>query len=47
MFIPFLLGCPAEDIEAAINRKVLEEINQRRDSSATTLLSYGQFKQLG
>lgn len=44
---PLLRDCPAEEIEARIDLKVLEEINERRNTNVESLLSYGQFKQVG
>ena len=44
---PILRTSPAADIECRINDAVLAEINERRNTSATELLSYGQFKQVG
>jgi hypothetical protein len=44
---PLLRDCPVEEIEERINLKVLEEINERRNTNVQTLLSYGQFKQVG
>jgi len=44
---PLLRGCPTEEIEQRIDSKVLGEINERRNTSVKTLLSYGQFKQVG
>lgn len=44
---PYLRGCPADEIEARIDSLVLTEINERRNTNADTLLSYGQFKQVG
>lgn len=44
---PFLRGCSAEDIEPIIDQQVLAEINERRNTSAAELLSYGQFRQVG
>ena len=44
---PLLRACPTEEIEPRIDSKVLAEINQRRNTSAKSLLSYGQFKQVG
>lgn len=44
---PLLRGCPAEEIEQRINKQVLADINTRRNTDADTLLSYGQFKQVG
>jgi hypothetical protein len=44
---PLLRDCPTEDIEPRIDSKVLQEINERRNSSVSNLLSYGQFKQVG
>jgi len=44
---PLLRACPTEEIEPRINSKVVAEINERRNTNVTTLLSYGQFKQVG
>lgn len=44
---PLLRNCPAEDIQSRVDSKVLEEINIRRNTNVKTLLSYGQFKQVG
>jgi hypothetical protein len=44
---PLLRGCPTEEIETRINSKVIAEINGRRNTNVTNLLSYGQFKQVG
>ena len=44
---PVLRGCPTEEIESRIDSKVLDEINVRRNTNVQTLLSYGQFKQVG
>lgn len=44
---PLLQGCPTEEIEQRINAKVLSVINERRNASVQSLLSYGQFKQVG
>ena len=44
---PLLRGCPAEQIEERINSRVLEEINLRRNTNASILLAYGQFRQVG
>jgi len=44
---PVLRDCPADEIELRIDEKVLADINQRRNADAQTLLSYGQFKQVG
>jgi len=44
---PLLRGCPTDDIERRIDAQVLAEINLRRNTNAETLLSYGQFKQVG
>lgn len=44
---PLLHGCPTDEIEQRIDSKVLAEINGRRNATAETLLSYGQFKQVG
>lgn len=44
---PILKGCPSDEIEQRIDGQVLEEIHRRRNTSSATLLSYGQFKQVG
>jgi hypothetical protein len=44
---PVLRSCPTERIEHEIDAKVLGEINTRRNANADSLLSYGQFKQVG
>ncbi len=44
---PHLRGCPAGEIENRIRQLVLAEINERRNTNADTLLTYGQFKQVG
>lgn len=44
---PFLRGCRVDDIDEIINKGVLNEIKQRRNTEATTLLDYGQFKRVG
>jgi len=44
---PVLRGCPTEEIESRIDSKVLDEINVRRNTNVHSLLSYGQFKQVG
>jgi hypothetical protein len=44
---PLLRECPADEIEEQINKTILEEINTRRHTDAKSLLSYGQFKQVG
>lgn len=44
---PLLKGCPTDHIERQIDERVLAEINTRRNASAKSLLSYGQFKQVG
>ncbi len=44
---PILKGCPSEEIEQRINEQVLGEINHRRNTDSDTLLSYGQFRQVG
>lgn len=44
---PVLRGCPTAEIESRIDSKVLDEINVRRNTNVQTLLSYGQFKQVG
>lgn len=42
-----LRGCPSTEIEDRINATVLDNINTRRNTTATELLSYGQFRQVG
>jgi hypothetical protein len=44
---PLLIGCPADEIDDRINRQLLVEIQQRRNTDTSGLLSYGQFKQVG
>lgn len=44
---PLLRKCPAGEIEQRINARVLVEINERRSTNSDTLLTYGQFKQVG
>ena len=44
---PFLRGCRVDDIDGIINQRVLNEIKQRRNTEATSLLDYGQFKRVG
>ena len=44
---PILRGCPTDTIESRIDEKVLEEIKSRRNTASDTLLSYGQFKNVG
>ena len=44
---PLLRQCPADEIEKRIDAKVVAEINERRNTSVDSLLSYGQFKQVG
>jgi uncharacterized protein DUF262/uncharacterized protein DUF1524 len=44
---PLLRGCATEDIEPRIDVHVLTEINTRRNTNVKTLLTYGQFKQVG
>jgi hypothetical protein len=44
---PLLKNCPTEEIEQRIDAGVLAEINDRRNTSVQTLLSFGQFKQVG
>ncbi len=44
---PFLRECNVDDIDESINERVLDEIKQRRNTDATTLLDYGQFKRVG
>lgn len=45
--LPLLKGCPSDEIELRIDEQVLGEINLRRNTNSETLLSYGQFKQVG
>ncbi|HAP68085.1 MAG TPA: hypothetical protein DCQ99_10060 [Nitrospinae bacterium] len=44
---PLLNNCPTEEIEKRIDASVLAEINERRNTNMESLLSYGQFKQVG
>jgi hypothetical protein len=44
---PLLRGCPTNEIEQRINKQVLADINLRRNANAESLLSYGQFRQVG
>lgn len=44
---PFLRECSVEDIDKIIDERVLDEIKQRRNTEANTLLDYGQFKRVG
>ncbi len=44
---PLLKGCPSDEIEQRVDKQVLEVINHRRNTSSDTLLTYGQFKQVG
>lgn len=44
---PLLRGCHTDEIESRIDSKVLDEINIRRNTNVQTLISYGQFKQVG
>jgi hypothetical protein len=44
---PFLRGCSVDDIDKIIDERVLDEIKQRRNTEANTLLDYGQFKRVG
>ena len=44
---PFLRKCSVDDIDKIIDERVLDEIKQRRNNEATTLLDYGQFKRVG
>jgi hypothetical protein len=44
---PLLRGCPTDEIERRIDKQVLAEINERRNTNVKNLLSYGQFKQVG
>lgn len=43
---PLLRDCPTEEIELRVDAKVLAVINERRNTSVQSLLSYGQFKQV-
>lgn len=45
--LPILKKCSADQIEKGIDAAILKEINARRNANAKTLLSYGQFKQVG
>lgn len=45
--LPLLKKCSVDQIETGIDAAVLKEINTRRNTNAKTLLSYGQFKQVG
>jgi hypothetical protein len=45
--LPILRSCNADQIETLINQKVIDEINDRRNTNVTSLLAYGQFKQVG
>ena len=44
---PLLIGCPVKDIDGRINKQLLDEIQQRRNIATNSLISYGQFKQVG
>lgn len=44
---PVLRGCSAAAIQSRVDRQVLAEINERRNTNTTELLSYGQFRQVG
>jgi len=44
---PLLRACPTEEIEQSINRRILKEINSRRNTNSEILLTYGQFKNVG
>jgi hypothetical protein len=44
---PFLRRCRVEDIDILINKKILDEIKQRRNAEVNTLIDYGQFKRVG
>ena len=44
---PFLRKCGVDDIDKIIDERVLDEIKQRRNTEAATLLDYGQFKRVG
>ena len=44
---PLLIGCPIEEIDDQINGRLLGEIQQRRNTVTSSLISYGQFKQVG
>jgi hypothetical protein len=45
--MPSLRAAKAEDIQPLINAKLLTEIQQRKGTTADSLLSYSQFKQVG
>jgi hypothetical protein len=42
-----LIGCQLEDIEERINKQLLNEIKEKRNATTDSLISYGQFKQVG
>jgi hypothetical protein len=44
---PALRGCPTEAIEERVDSRVITEINLRRNADVTSLLFYGEFKQVG
>jgi len=44
---PYLRGCGVDDLDKIINKGVLAEIKQRRNTEATSLLDYTQFKRVG
>ena len=44
---PTLRGCPTEAIEERVDSRVITEINLRRNADVTSLLFYGEFKQVG
>lgn len=44
---PVLKKCLTDQIERQIDESVLKEINARRNAGAASLLSFGQFKQVG
>lgn len=44
---PALRACPTGAIEGRVDSRVITEINLRRNGNVTSLLSYGQFKQVG
>lgn len=44
---PLLKGCPSGEIEGRIDKEILTEINRRRNTDSESLLSYGQFRQVG
>jgi len=44
---PFLRRCRVDNIDEIVNERVLNEIKQRRNTEATTLLDYSQFKRVG